>query len=135
MLLKVLTIVFGVMITGTRLAGLASPSLARRLLRGLKDRRVFILVMGLVMSILGATLFWSARRAVTLEDLSLGKAIWALALGGLAAIGGLAVLIAPNFAVRKLDWVQARTDATLRILMLIGVLVGLAILYLGIWVY
>ncbi len=137
MLLKALTIVLGVMIVLTRGICVISPTLSRRLMKGLIDRKLVMLVMGPALAVYGAALFWAARLAVTGEGatLSFARGFWGFFLGAWMAIGGLALLAAPGLFTRMLNYFLGRSDTVLRLLMLIGVVLGLAVLTLGIWVY
>lgn len=137
MLLKVLTIVFGVLVAGSRAVCVVSPCLSRRMMAGLNNRRVFMLSLGLLMAILGAALFYSARLAMygPEPNISFAKAFWGYLLGVVATVGGLTILIVPDKFAGMLEFMKARTDSGMRVVMFIGFVAGLAILYLGIWVY
>jgi len=136
MLLKVLTIVLGSVVVVMRGIGFVSPSAARKMMAGFIDRKLWLYVTGLVLAIFGATLFYAARCAVWIDETqTIGKGIWGLILGAWVAIGGLMILIVPGAAIGMLKRFLAWSDSVVRILTLIGVLVGLAILWLGIWVY
>ena len=137
MLLKALTVVLGVIIVVSRGSCAISPSFSRKLMKGLIDRKLVVLVMGLVLAIYGAALFWAARVAVYGEGacLSLAQGFWGFLLGAWLAIGGLVLLAAPGLFTRMLNYFLGKSDTVLRVLMLIGVHVGFAVLYLGLWVY
>ena len=137
MLLKALTVVLGVMIVVSRGSCVISPAFSRRLMKGLIDRKLVALVMGPVLAVYGASMFWSVRVAVYGEgaDLSPAKGFWGFLLGAWMAIGGLTLLAAPGLFTRMLNYFLGRSDTVLRVIMTIGVVVGLAVLWLGIWVY
>lgn len=137
MLLKVLTIVLGAFVVIMRGSALLKPAFARRMMQSFIDRKLWVNVMALVMAIYGAVLFWSTRLAVYGEpaDLSFTQGIWAFIIGAWAAIGGLLMLIAPGLFAGMMKKFVDMSDTVLRVFLLIGVIVGLAILYLGICVY
>ena len=148
MLLKVLTIVLGAFVVIMRGSALLKPAFGRRMMQSFIDRKLWVNVMALVIAIYGAVLFWAARLhlatcelgpwdnwRVMLGDVIRENTTWAFIIGAWCAIGGLLMLIAPGLFAGIMKKFVDMSDAVLRAFLLIGVAVGLAILYLGICVY
>ena len=134
LLLKGLTIILGLLVAGSRGVCLVSPATSRKMMKGFLDRPLFVHILGLVAAIFGVALFYAARRAIWLEEVTtLGQGIWALILGAIVCIAGLAVLIKPAFFTGRLNWMMGKSDGFIRVMMGIGFVVGLAILAYGIW--
>lgn len=136
-LLKVLVIILGLLIAGSRAMCLVSPALSRRMMQGLLDRPLFVNILGLFASLIGVMIFYLARIAIWVEEppLAFSAGVWALIIGAVVCVAGLAVLIRPQLFTGMLATIQAKSDAAHRVIMAIGLVVGLAILALGIWVY
>lgn len=148
MLLKTLIIVLGVVVVVMRSICVINPTIARRMMKSFIGRKPWIYVMALVVAVFGALLFWSARLRFSTYELGpwenwldatrafvTANTIWAIIMGAWCAIGGLLMLIAPGMFVGMVKKFVDMSDTVLRVLMLIGVAVGLAVLYLGIWIY
>jgi|GEM_PF-3792385 len=136
LLLKTLTIVLGVLVAGSRGVCLASRAMSRRLMKGFLDRPLFVNVLGLFAALFGVSLFWVTRRAIWgLGDVSLVTGFWGMLIGAVVCVAGLVVLVRPVLFTGMLGTLMGKPDQTLRVLMGIGLVVGLAILCLGIWGY
>lgn len=136
LLLQVLTIILGLVIVVSRGGCLLSPALSRRMMKGFLDRPVFVLILGLIASLYGISLFYAARRAVwDVEELSFAWAIPALIIGLIICVIGLAVLFKPAIFTNRLTYMLGKSDSFIRKLAAVGVVVGLALLALGIFVY
>lgn len=136
LLLQMLTIVLGLLIAGSRLVCLVSPTMSRRMMKGFLDRPLFVIILGLFAALYGASLFYAARRAVWgLEELSAAKGVWALIIGIVVCVAGFVILIKPGLFMGKLNVMIAKPDSTIRTVMGVGFVVGLAILALGVFGY
>jgi hypothetical protein len=136
LLLKVLTIVLGLAIAGSRAVCLVSPATSRKMMRGFLERPLFVNTFGLVAALLGVSLWYAARRAIWIIDppLELNKGVWALLLGAVVCVAGFVVLIRPSLFRGMLGTIMGKSDAFRRVIMGIGLVVGLAILAYAIWV-
>ena len=133
LLLEMLTIVLGLAIAGSRAACLASPAFSRRMMKGFLDRPLYVIVMGLVLALYGASLFYAARRAVWgLKELSFSLGAWAMLIGILVCAAGFVILVKPALLMGLFTKVSAKSDTELRKFMAVGLIFGLVILALGI---
>ena len=137
LILKVLMIVFAAILGGSRLICLVSPTTSRRMMTAVIQNRLIMLIMGLFMAIFGGFLFWSARLAMHPDhgNLPLHLAVWGYLVGAVATVGGLFILISPGSFARFLTFVRGLGDTATRAVMFLGLLVGLAVLYVAIWIY
>jgi hypothetical protein len=134
LLLEMLTIILGLAIAGSRAVCLVSPALSRRTMKGFLDRPLFVIVMGLVAALYGASLFYAARRAVWNlgdERIAFGLGVWAMIIGIVVCVAGLVILVKPALFMGMLAKVSAKSDLELRKFMATGLIFGLAILALG----
>ena len=130
MMLKVLAVVVGVLVTVTRLLGVVSPELARRMIKLVLDRKTFALVMMVVVAIIGSLFVWGFR----LYDHQYASH-WAAyvlgALGVVMVVMALLGLVFPNLAFSLASKFYVMQCSRLRLLCLIGVVVGVVIILLG----
>lgn len=133
LLLEMLTIVLGLAIAGSRGACLASPALSRRMMKGFLDRPLYIIIMGLVAALYGASLFYAARRAVwDLKELPFSLGVWAMLIGIVVCAAGFVILVKPALFMGMITKVSAKSDLELRKFVAVGFIFGLVILALGI---
>lgn len=133
MMLKVLAIVMGILVAATRLMGAASPELARRMIKLVLDRKVFALVMMVIAAVVGSLFIWAFR----LYEAKPGPVPWEacvlLALGIFMTVMGLVGLISPNLMFSLAARIYVTRSSTLRLLSVLGVVVGVVIILLGVW--
>ena len=133
LLLEMLTIFLGLAIAVSRGACLASPALSRRVMKGFLDRPLYVIIMGLVLALYGASLFYAARRAVwDLKEVSFGLGVWAMVVGIAVCVGGFVILVKPALFMGMLTKISAKSDQQIRKLMAVQFVIGLVILALGI---
>jgi len=131
MLLKIVSIVLGVLVVITRGWGTLFPESARTLMRGMLARKRLMLVLALVAALAGALIAGAAR--VYLADVAVNwQAIVLLVLGIFVALVGLVFLAAPAVPTRIAGKFLTVSATTFRLACLVGVAFGAVMLYAGI---
>jgi len=130
MLLKVLAIVLGALVVVTRGYGFLFTESARKLIRGMVERKVLMLVAALVGALLGAVIAGAAR--VALQEQVLWQAIVLLVLGILITLAGLLFLAVPKAYARLVEKFLGMKTMALRLLFLLGVIFGVLLILLGV---
>ncbi len=133
MMLKVLAIVMGILVAATRLIGVASPELARRMIKLILDRKVFALVMMVIAAVVGSLFIWGFRLYAAAPGPVPWQACVLLAFGILMVVVGLTGLVVPNRMFSLASKFYVMQSSTLRLLSLAGVVVGVLIILLGVW--
>ena len=139
MLLKYLAIILGVLVVISRGYGLLFTESARKLMRGMVERKLLMLVLGLVAALLGAVIGGAARVVIWPAWRDIGalpadvawQTLVMLALGILMAVSGLLLLALPRFYVRFFEKFLGMKTLTLRLLFLLGVAFGALLIYAG----
>ncbi len=133
MMLKVLAIVMGILVAATRLLGVASPELVRRMIKLLLDRKVFALVMMVIAAVVGSLFIWGFRLYAAAPGAVPWQACVLLAFGILMVVVGLTGLIYPNLMFSLASKFYVTQSSTLRLLSLVGVVAGIVLILLGVY--
>jgi hypothetical protein len=128
-MLKVFAIVLGVLAVITRGAGLVSPAAGRRMVRTLVEQKLLFLVLLLIMAIMGAVIVWGARTS--LQETSSWQAIVMLVLGIVLALAGLVNLAFKKLMPAVATWIVGLSDTAVRALCLLGVALGVFLIWMG----
>jgi hypothetical protein len=130
--LGVLAVVVGCLVAVTRLVGVASPELARWMIGQLLNRRVFTLVLMLMAAVIGSLFIWTFRLYAHAAECVAWQAYVLLGFGILMSAMALVGLAAPNLAFSLMSRFHVMASGKLRLLSLFGVIVGVAIILLGV---
>jgi hypothetical protein len=128
-MLKVFAIVIGALAVVTRGVGLVSPATGRRMISGLVAQKAFFLVLLLVAAVLGAVVIWGARTS--LQETVTWQAVVMLVLGIVLALAGLVNLAFGKLMPAVAKWIVALGDGTIRLLCLLGVAIGVFLIWMG----
>jgi len=131
MFLKVLAMVVGIVAAVARLAGVVSPELARKVIKLVLDRKVLALVMMLVAAVLGSLFLWAFRIYAEVVTPIPWQAWALLAFGILVTVVALLGLAFPNLMFSLASKFYVVRSSTMRLLALLGAVVGAAVAYLG----
>ena len=129
-MLKVLAIVMGILVAATRLIGVIFPGAIKRLLKGrIEETRVllFLMVYG---AGLGALFVWGFRLEYVRQNAG-WQAYILLVFGVIVALMSLLSLATPKVLVGIMAKFTELEVAKLRLLFVIGVVVGVLLILLG----
>ena len=133
MLLKTLAVVVGLIAALWRLPAVISPEFGRKMIKMLLDRRGVTLFLMVVVAVLGSVFVWAFRLYFNASvENAVPLAAWVLlGFGVLMTVMGLLGLIFPNLMFSLVSKFYVVQSSTLRALAGLGVIVGLAIAWLG----
>lgn len=130
-MLKILSIIVGIVAAVTRLAGVVSPEFARSMLRTMLEKRIIPLILMVVVAVLGSFLIWGFRLYAS-DVPSVPWAAWVLlGLGVAMAAGGLLFLAMPGIPLKIMARFYVAQTTTMRLLCLFGALAGTAIVLIA----
>ena len=129
-MLKVLTIVMGVMIAAVRLIGIVFPDAVKRLLKGMIEEKGVLLLLMVYGSALGALFAWGFRLEYARQNAG-WQAYVLLVFGVLMAVMSLLSLAAPKMLTGIMTKVAEAPAAKMRLLCVVGVVAGVLIILLG----
>jgi len=129
-MLKVLAVVVGILAVWTRGVAVFAPEFVRKMLKVLLEHKGVLLWMMVTAAILGGLFIWGFRLAYPAE--ASWQAYVLLVFGVIVTVVALLMLAAPKVCIGLVTWMSAAPATTLRLLALVGVVVGLAILLLGV---
>jgi len=131
-MLKVLTIVVGVVAVATRLVPLLFPGFGRKLLKLLLEERGALLAMMVYVAVLGALFIWGWRCEYSAPQGAIWQHYVMLVLGIIMTLLALLFLASPESLFRILTRISEMATMALRLLFLIGVIVGVLLILLGV---
>jgi hypothetical protein len=130
-MLNVLAIVVGVVAVATRFVGVLFPGFGKKLLKLLLEERGVALFGMVYAAALGALFIWGFRCEFA-ADTAYWQAYVLLVLGIVLTLMALLFLASPRSLFGLLTWISDLTPASLRLLFLVGVIVGVALILLGV---
>lgn len=132
MLLKTLAVVAGLVAALWRLPAVISPEFGRKMIKVLLVRRGITLFLMVIVAVLGSVFVWAFRLYLNASVAPVPPAAWVLlGFGVLMTVMGLLGLINPRLMFTLMSKFYVIQSSTLRALAGLGVIVGLAIAWLG----
>ncbi|HUW56236.1 MAG TPA: hypothetical protein VMZ92_06345 [Planctomycetota bacterium] len=129
-MLKVLTIVFGVLIAASRLIGVVFPDAVKRLLKGMIEEKGVFLLLLVYGAVLGGLFVWGFRLEYARQNAGWQACIM-LVFGALLALMALLSLAAPKVVTGMMAKFAEMSSANIRLLSVAGVVVGVLVILLG----
>jgi len=128
-MLKILCVILGIFVVVGRSAGLISPKLARRVASTIHSRRAARTAVSIFFIIFAGLGVWASLTSTA------KLTVIFLILSAYVGAAGLTFLLSEKACRYLLSLVERITDKTLRALCALGVLIGLGLIYLGLFVY
>ena len=133
MLMKGLTVAFGVLIAASRLVGVVFPGFLKKLIKLMVEEKGALLLLMVYGAVLGGFFVWGFRIEFTRQVAGWQDFVM-LVIGVLMALMCLLFLAAPKVLTAMLDrvmkWVEV-SEMNMRLLALIGVVFGIIVLLIG----
>jgi len=133
MLMKGLTVAFGVLIAASRLVGVFFPGFLKKLIKLMVEEKGALLLLMVYGAVLGGFFVWGFRIEFTRQVAGWQDFVM-LVIGVLMALMCLLFLAAPKVLTAMLDrvmkWVEV-SEMNMRLLALIGVVFGIIVLLIG----
>jgi uncharacterized protein YjeT (DUF2065 family) len=134
-MLSILAMVVGIVVAATRAIGVFAPETARKMMKGLLRRELLCLVLALVAAVVGALFIWGFRLehgwSISESRVVGWQSYVLLSIGVLMVLVGLLFLAVPRGMTGLAAKVVDLPALKLRLLALVGVLIGIFVFLLG----